>query len=78
MAEIITGKRPNDGTGIDDMIAARRGVLLIYPLKHERTVAKDFVPTIGLSFLFPRNRLARQIGFAVLRPGEPDEPVVDT
>ena len=77
VAEIITGKHPNDGTGIEHMIAPRRGVLLVYPIKHEKQITKDFVPTMGLSFLFPRNQLARQIGFEAVRPGEPDASTVD-
>lgn len=77
VAEAITGRRPRSGRGIDELVAPRRGVLMVYPITHEKNPGADWVPTMGISLLFPRNHLTRQIGFAVQRPGEPNAPIVD-
>ena len=79
LAEIITGKRKSEEPSQDlrDLKAARRAVMLVYPITHEPPLEAGWLPTMGFSLLFPTNDIARQIGFEVVRSSKSGEPVID-
>lgn len=79
IAEVVTGKRTAERHSEDlaRQRQSRRGVMLVYPITHETRRSADWIPTIGFSLLFPRNRIRRLIGFTVARASEAGEPVVD-
>jgi hypothetical protein len=79
LAEMITGKRKSEELCQDlrDLKAARRAVMLVYPITHEPPLEAGWLPTMGFSLLFPTNDIARQIGFEVVRSSKSGEPVID-
>jgi hypothetical protein len=79
LAEMVTGKRTSGEPSSDlkRLRAARRAVMIVYPITHELSEDPAWIPTIGLSLLFPANDIPRQIGFTVRRPTQSGEPVID-
>lgn len=78
IASALTGVY--DSLGVDHDVRSlggdRRAVLLVYPIAHTRTQPRDWVPTIGITLMFPKNGIRRQIGFVVKDSAHADEPVV--
>lgn len=69
-----------ESVGVSHELAAlsgkRHAVLLVYPIVHGRSQHRDWVPTMGITLMFPRNQIRRQIGFVVKDNARADEPVV--
>jgi hypothetical protein len=58
--------------------AARRAVLLVYPITHEgEDRESEWLPTMGLAIQFPPNDIPQKIGFAVRSPRHADDPVIN-
>jgi hypothetical protein len=66
----------NINVGVERLRRPRRGVVLVYPIAHTKTVSKGWTPTIGFTLAFPPNQIRRQIGFVVRNRQHPDEPIV--
>jgi hypothetical protein len=79
IAESIVGLRGLDGASADLLTLASptRGCLAVYPINHGDPVDRNWVPTMGLTLVFPDNDIPRRIGFAVRSPEERDQPVID-
>jgi hypothetical protein len=78
VAATLTGAAGHEhaNTAVLRLRQERRAVLLLYPIAHSKTVSKDWKPTVGFTLVFPPNKIRRQIGFVVINPEQPDEPVI--
>lgn len=78
IAESIVGLRDLQRPS-SDLLALRsdrRACLLVYPMRHEID-ERGWVPTMGLTLVFPNNQIPRRISFAVRSPKERDQPIID-
>lgn len=81
VAEAITGVAAVDdpSAALSDLSVPKRAVMYVFPITHEGGGERDhhWIPTMGLTLLFPENHIRGRIGFAARVEAHPDEPVVD-
>jgi hypothetical protein len=75
----IVSPEPVEGAAaaVERFRARGRGVVLFYPVTHDKTIDPTDTPTMGFSLLFPHNHISSTIVFGVTDPSHPDAPVVD-
>lgn len=79
IAECIVGVRVLDKPS-DELLALRsptRACLMVYPIHHGEALDGGWLPTMGLTIIFPENQIPRRIGFAVRSPARADQPVIE-
>ncbi len=79
IAECIVGVRGLDDPSADvaALRSPTRACLVVYPIHHGEASHSGWIPTMGLTIVFPENHIPRRIGFAVRSPKHADQPVIE-